>query len=142
MREEYGNEHNIMLGRMGEDIACDHLIKNGYSIVARNTHVSKNEIDIIAEDKDFFVFVEVKTRSVLYENSSYYGSPGRAVNYKKRTNTVAAARAYLATHYTKKQPRIDVIEVCMRDKGGNSVCPQLLTVNHIRDAFDSRGRKH
>ena len=134
--------HNIKLGQLGESIACDYLKKNGYKIISRNLHVSKHEIDIIAEDDSFLVFIEVKTRSVAYEESSSYGSPGRAVNYKKRSNTVLAAKTYLMTNYTNKQPRIDVIEVYMKDRGAISISPQLLSVNHIRDAFDSRGRKH
>ena len=134
--------HNIKLGQLGESIACDFLKKNGYKIVSRNIHVSKQEIDIIAEDDHFLVFVEVKTRSVSYEVSSSYGSPGRAVDYKKRSNTVLAAKNYLMTNYTQKQPRIDVIEVYMRERGEHSISPQILSINHIRDAFDSRGRKH
>lgn len=134
--------HNIKLGQLGESVACDFLKKNGYKIVSRNLHVSKHEIDIIAEDDNFLVFVEVKTRSVAYEESSSYGSPGRAVDYKKRSNTVLAAKTYLMTNYTQKQPRIDVIEVYMKERGDNSISPQILSINHIRDAFDSRGRKH
>lgn len=135
--------HNIKLGRFGEDIACDYLKKNGYTIIERNVHVSKNEIDIVACDSNYTVFIEVKTRSVMFEESSSYGSPGRAVNYKKRTNTVAAAKGYLYSHPTDKQPRIDVIEVYIRDDTGKeSLCPRVLSINHIRDAFDSRGRKH
>lgn len=133
--------HNIKLGQLGEKIAADFLEKNGYKIVDRNRHISKNEIDIIAEDSSFLVFVEVKTRSVSYEESSPYGSPGRAVDYKKRSNIVLAAKTYLMSNYTNKQPRIDVIEVYMKDRGDNSINPQILHINHIRDAFDNRGRK-
>lgn len=134
--------HNIKLGSFGEDIACDYLKKNGYTIIDRNVHVSKNEIDIIACDSNYIAFVEVKTRSVTFEESSQYGSPGRAVNYKKRTNTVAAAKGYLHSHFTDKQPRIDVIEVYLKDTEKKSLYPRILSINHIRDAFDSRGRKH
>ena len=133
--------HNIKLGQLGEKIAADFLVKNGYKIVDRNRHISRNEIDIIAEDSSFLVFVEVKTRSVAYEESSYYGSPGRAVDYKKRSNIVSAAKAYLMCNYTDKQPRIDVIEVYMKDRSDNSISPQILSINHIRDAFDNKGRK-
>ena len=120
--------HNIKLGQLGEKIAADFLIKNGYKIVDRNRHISKNEIDIIAEDSSFLVFVEVKTRSVSYEESSAYGSPGRAVDYKKRANIVLAAKTYLMSNYTDKQPRIDVIEVYMIGKDEP-------IINHIKSAF-------
>ena len=135
--------NHLTLGALGESIAADHLQKNGYRIVAKNVHVSKNEIDIIAQDDSFLVFVEVKTRSVQHEGSSLYGSPARAVDSKKRTNTVKAAIGYLKTHYTDKQPRIDVIEVYMKERDvEKSISPQVLRINHIRNAFDAKGRKH
>lgn len=132
---------NQILGKLGEDIAADYLEKNGYSIVSRNQRVAKNELDIIAEDKDCLVFVEVKTRSCLYPESGQYGIPSRAVDVSKRKNTVKAARDYLYSHHTEKQPRIDVIEVYILDQKSEFKTPTVLKVNHIRNAFDSRGRK-
>ena len=130
-----------LLGRLGEDIAADHLEKNGYKIVARNLHLSKNELDIIAEDDEYIVFVEVKTRSCLYPESGDFGIPSRAVDSKKRGNTVKAARDYLYSYYGGKQPRIDVIEVYIMESRSEFKTPTVLKVNHIRNAFDVRGRK-
>ena len=49
-------------GRTGEQIACDFLKEQGYSIVERN-HLSRlGEIDIVAEHMEYLVFCEVKTR--------------------------------------------------------------------------------
>ena len=129
------------LGRLGEDIAADFLEKNGYRIVRRNQHFGRNELDIVCEDDDFIVFVEVKTRSCLYPESGDYGAPGRAVDEGKRKNTVKAARDYLAKNYVNKQPRIDVIEVYMLEQKSEFKTPTVLNVNHIRNAFDARGRK-
>ena len=134
---------HLTLGVLGETLAADYLEKNGYKIVKKNYRVSRNEIDIVAEDDSFLVFVEVKTRSVAHEGSSLYGTPARAVDEKKRKNTVAAAAGYLKTHYTEKQPRIDVIEVSLKERDAEkSISPQILHINHIRNAFDSKGRKH
>ncbi len=130
-----------ILGKLGEDLAVDHLEKNGYSIIGRNLHLSKNELDIIAEDKDYLVFIEVKTRSCLYPEASGYGTPGRAVDYKKRSNTVKAANDYLFANGTDKQPRIDVIEVYLLESHSEFKTPTLLKINHIRNAFDARGRR-
>ena len=127
--------HNIKLGQLGEKIAADFLVKNGYKIVDRNRHISKNEIDIIAEDSSFLVFVEVKTRSVSYEESSAYGSPGRAVDYKKRSNIVLAAKTYLMSNYTDKQPRIDVIEVYLKNSDSPFPTPTVLKINHIDELY-------
>lgn len=130
-----------ILGRLGEDLAADYLEKNGYRIVRRNVRLSKNELDIIAEDDDYLVFVEVKTRSCLYPESGEYGIPSRAVDEGKRKNTVKAAKDYIARNYVNKQPRIDVIEVYMSEQKGDFKTPTVLKINHIRNAFDARGRK-
>ena len=130
-----------ILGKLGEDIACDYLEKNKYRIVRRNVRLGKNELDIIAEDNDYLVFVEVKTRSCLYPESGDFGIPSRAVDEGKRKNTVKAARDYMAKNYVNKQPRIDVIEVYMLEQKSEFKTPTVLKVNHIRNAFDARGRK-
>ena len=125
------------IGNRGESIACDHLKKIGFRIVARNVQISHNEIDIIAEDGQYIVFVEVKTRTVSDPEKSRFGSAGRAVNLKKRTDTVKAARAYLRSYDGGKQPRIDVIEVYLAP---SLLSHKLLEIKHIENAFDASGR--
>lgn len=39
-------------GARGEELAAEYLVSEGYTITARNLHVSHDEIDIIAENKD------------------------------------------------------------------------------------------
>ncbi len=130
-----------IIGRLGENIATEHLKKNGYKIIKQNVHLGKNEIDIIAEDRDFIVFVEVKTRSAPSSEPGGYGSASRAVTKEKRKNTVIAARDYLMSSYSPKQPRIDVIEVYLSESRGVLKAPTLIRLNHIRNAFDARGKK-
>lgn len=129
------------LGRLGEDIAADFLEKNGYRIISRNLHLSRNELDIIAEDEEYIVFVEVKTRSCLYPEGGAYGTPSRAVDSKKRGNTVKGANDYLSSYKVEKQPRIDVIEVYLLESKNQFKTPTVLKINHIRCAFDARGKK-
>ena len=81
-------------GARGEELAAEYLVSEGYTITARNLHVSHDEIDIIAENEGYIVFAEVKTRAQTCSNKRY-GRPAAAVNYAK----------------SQKQPRIDVIEV-------------------------------
>ncbi len=130
-----------IIGKLGESFSADYLIKNGYTIVAQNVRMGRNEIDIIAEDASYLVFVEVKTRTCLYPESGEYGTPSRAVDLEKRRNTVKAARDYLYTHHTAKQPRIDVIEIYLEEKSAYALSPKPIKINHIRNAFDARGRK-
>lgn len=119
-------------GRLGEDIACKHLKKNKYRIIAKNYHASHNELDIIAENKQYIVFVEVKTRTCDSPDQLTYGTPASAVTYSKQKRTIAAACDYLRTLKTDKQPRFDVIEVIL-SRNTN----ELLALNHIESAFIS-----
>ena len=50
-------------GRFGEDAAAQYLTDNGYTIKGRNVRFGRHELDIIAEDDEYIVFVEVKTRT-------------------------------------------------------------------------------
>ena len=127
-------------GIAGEDAAARLLQKKGFRILERNLHVKKKEIDIIAESREFLVFVEVKARTVPYldekGNSPYPMTPAMAVNRQKQRFVYTAASQYLLRHPTEKQPRIDVIEVYLREIPNTS--PQkfeLLRIHHIENAF-------
>ena len=120
------------IGRFGEAVAAKFLKKHGYKILERNRHQSHNEIDLIASNKEFLLFVEVKTRSVR-EQTLYlpYGTPAEAVDRKKQLRLLQAARDYLTVTKLKgRQPRMDVIEVYLDQRDGH-----VLKVNHIADAF-------
>ena len=49
-------------GRAGEDYTADLLAAEGFRIVSRNFHSRFGEIDIIAENGQYIIFVAVKTR--------------------------------------------------------------------------------
>ena len=57
-------------GRTGEEIACDFLKEQGYSIVERNHRSRLGEIDIVAEHREYLVFCEVKKPLKLNRTSS------------------------------------------------------------------------
>ena len=118
------------IGSHGESIACKFLKKEGYKILERNKHESHKEIDIIASNKDYIAFVEVKTRSVDEDLFNPYGTPASAVTFSKRERLIFAARSYLRANPTDKQPRMDVIEVYLK-KGSYEV----LEINHFLGAY-------
>ncbi len=118
------------IGDIGESAACQYLKKDKYKIVARNCHFSHNEIDIVAEDADFVVFVEVKTRSVSTDSPHPLYSPASAVTRSKQSRLIEAAQAYIKKNYTKKQPRMDVLEVWIDKK-----TKEVVNINHIRNAY-------
>ena len=52
------------IGELGEDLACEFLIKHGFLILERNYTKKWGEIDIIAQKGDRRYFIEVKSKSV------------------------------------------------------------------------------
>lgn len=124
------------VGRYGESVACFYLQSNKYKIVETNYYSSHNEIDIIAENKKYIVFIEVKTRSVRSLESTSFGTPAMAVTLSKQKRTLAAAQAYLAEHPTSKTPRLDVIEIYL-SKSWDGTPAEVLKINHIEDAFSN-----
>ena len=117
-----------LLGRFGEVIASRYLRCHGYDIVSAHFNCRLGEIDIVAEDRNFICFVEVKTRS---ENMKY--SPADAVDYFKRNKIIAASQLYLKEIPTNKQPRFDIVEVYFQND-------EPVKINHIEGAFDGKGQ--
>lgn len=110
------------LGKAGEEAAAAHLKKAGYRIVRRNWRSGRTEIDIIAENREFIVFAEVKTRS-----EDFAEDPRNAVNREKQKAIIFAADNYIKWNNIDKESRFDVITVIMKEKG-----PEI---DHIEGAF-------
>ena len=102
------------IGRIGEDAVTARYADMGFSVVARNLHISHNEIDLILQNDTHLVFVEVKTRHASPNTPSRYGRPAAAIDKGKRERMRKAAEDYLRQHPTALQPRIDVAEVYLR----------------------------
>ena len=112
-----------VIGQYGENIAERYLKNKGYNIIARNFSCKQGELDIIAENKEYVVFVEVKTRS-----NYLYGKPRDAVGKNKREHMYKVAKYYLHIQgWEERFVRFDVIEVYM-EKGLAKVIhiPQIL----------------
>lgn len=110
------------LGQIGEDKAAEYLKKEGYKILKRNWKSGKPEIDIIAENSDFIVFVEVKTRS-----DDYLEHPKSAVNRDKQRSIIFAADNYIRWNNVDKESRFDVITVIKKG--------EEYEIDHIENAF-------
>lgn len=96
-------------GRSGEDLAAQHLVQQGYTILERNYRLRIGEVDIIARDEEYLVFIEVKTR-----RSKRFGSPFEAVDIRKQQQIIRIASAYLQG---KEIPvRFDVVAVSIKGK--------------------------
>ena len=99
------------VGKQGERVAARYLGRHGYKILDRNVHLSHQEIDIVAANKQYIVFVEVKTRVKHPSQADYLSSPAAAVTYQKQAYLLKAASEYLRRTNYALQPRMDVIEV-------------------------------
>lgn len=110
------------LGKEGENAACNYLRKQGYRIVERNWRFQRYEIDIIAENKEFIVFLEVKTRA-----SDQWGNPEDFISKGQIKRIVAAADFYLREYDIEKDARFDVISAIKTKEG--------FEIEHIDDAF-------
>ncbi|MDO5142655.1 MAG: YraN family protein [Eubacteriales bacterium] len=95
-----------MRGAWGERVAQDYLRERGYTIVATNFRTRFGEIDMIAQQGEYLVFVEVKTR-----RDTRFGAAREHVTAAKQAKIIAAAEAWLQQQPTTLQPRFDVIEV-------------------------------
>lgn len=124
-------------GRLGEAAAVKYLTDAGYHIIGTNVYVGHEEIDIIAEDGGYIVFVEVKTRRMTPDTRGVYGSPAEAVNAAKQRHLISAAEKYISENTSEKYPRIDVTEVyCDPASGSFSVTE----IRHFENAVRKKSK--
>ncbi len=110
------------LGKKGEELAVEFLLKNGYEIIEKNWRFKKAEIDIIALKKDVLAAVEVKTRS-----SAYFGNPQDFVNQKKIRLLVEAVDQYVNSKDLDVEVRFDIISVLKTN--------DTFEIEHLPNAF-------
>lgn len=110
------------LGKSGERIAIKYLRDNGYRILEKNWVTGRKEIDIIAEDDDYIIFIEVKTRM-----SDFQLHPRDAVSVPKQRNIIYAAQTYIQRNDCDKEARFDIISIVFNGKN--------FELEHIKDAF-------
>ncbi|MBP5193285.1 MAG: YraN family protein [Clostridia bacterium] len=111
--------HKKLLGRSGERKAARFLKRKGYRILDKNFATGIGEIDIIAKDGEYFVFVEVKTRK-----DDAFGRPSLAVTPQKQRKYRKIAMQYVFKKDLGEPPmRFDVIEIFDGE------------LNHIENAF-------
>ena len=119
------DRHNLA-GAWGEALAADYLRAKHYKVVAANYACRFGEIDIIARNRDYLVFVEVKLRK-----NARFAAAREYVNRQKQDRIRITASIYLAENPTKLQPRFDVIEI-YAPEGMATARPEII---HMEDAF-------
>ena len=114
-------------GAWGEAVAAQYLRDKKYTIVAVGYHSRFGEIDLIASNKQYLAFVEVKLRK-----NAHFAMAREYVDRRKQDKLRITASIYLSQNPTKLQPRFDVIEI---------YCPQGCAtsnpeINHLEGAFE------
>ncbi|MCR5098564.1 MAG: YraN family protein [Lachnospiraceae bacterium] len=96
------------VGTRYENRAAEELERLGYGIIEKNYHCKYGEIDIVARDGEYLVFVEVK-----YRKNADAGDPMDAVNYRKIKKICATATYYMMQkHVSEYTPvRFDVVSI-------------------------------
>ena len=110
------------LGKEGEEFAAGYLTAQGYTVLERNYRFGRIEVDIIARDGKFIVFVEVKARS-----SIRYGYPEAAIDRNKVKRIARVAAHYMYENKIEAFMRFDV--VALERRGKEWICV------HTPDAF-------
>jgi putative endonuclease len=114
------------VGKLGETLAAEYLKNNGLSIIETNYRCTCGEIDIIAQEDDFIVFTEVRTKT-----GNLFGTPEESVSQSKKKHLIDTAYTYL-DEKDKLQTnwRIDFIAVEFDRNNKPS------RIEHYRDAVE------
>jgi len=99
------------IGSKGEQLACDYLSVNGFSIELRNHYTPYGEIDLIGFKEGTLYFIEVKFR-----RTDSYGTARESLSYKKKKNMRASAIHYLKNRTEKYVPfKISYLGITLTD---------------------------
>jgi putative endonuclease len=120
------NDLRHRLGRVGEQLAAEHLERRGFAILARNHRTRWGEIDLIAADARRIVFCEVKTRRA---GAAARPFDGLREAQCRRLRRMAAAWLQHADRPRTPELRFDAIGVTI-DAYGRLVAPE-----HLEGAF-------
>lgn len=95
------------LGDWGEWIALRYLLKCRFDIVARNWRINQGEVDLVAYEGEYLVFVEVKTK-----RRPTRLPPELNIDSAKRNQLEFLAYAFLGRHELTDVPvRFDLIAI-------------------------------
>ncbi len=83
-------ESHQQRGSAAEQLALDHLLAQGLTLVARNYRCRMGEIDLVMRDADTTVFVEVRLRG-----RSAFAGAAESIDARKQGRIIAAAQHYL-----------------------------------------------
>ena len=101
-------EYNQKFGKLGEKLAAQFLVREGFLVVNRNYSCFSGEIDIIAEKDDLLIIVEVKSRSKIDSEETLL-----AITKSKQRKISRATADFIEKNqqYSEHFIRFDIITV-------------------------------
>lgn len=113
------------VGKGGEDIACQFLLRKGYKIIDRNYRRKWGEIDIIALKDGVVRFVEVKAvsrdKTPDFSREMDY-RPEELVHKSKLRKVARTAALYMEERKDDREFQIDVVGVVMNELTRTARC--------------------
>jgi len=97
-------------------VAKEYLLEQGYKVIAQNYSCSTGEVDVIAREGRWLVFVEVRTKTL----PARYGGPFSSIGRRKQLRLQKAALNFLQTrgkHLQDCPIRFDVVGILVDDRG-------------------------
>jgi putative endonuclease len=120
------------IGRLGEQEALAHCMKQGFRVLEKNWRCRRGELDLILEQDSTVIFVEVRTRIAISSQGSaiVFGTPQESIDARKQLQVRDVAAMYL--HYRgwhERSVRFDAICILLH--------PDLSvqSLDHINEAF-------
>ncbi len=110
----------LQIGKKGEEQAIAFLRREGYRILHVNWRYKNLEIDIIAQNDEFLVIIEVKTRK-----NADFGEPETFVTKPKQQKLIRATHEFIIQYNIESEVRFDIVSVNNETKH----------IEHIKRAF-------
>lgn len=119
-------DHTRARGRRAEEKACQYLEHLGFVIIEKNFRTRTAEIDLIARDGEWLVFIEIKSRK-----TESRGLAREAVTPAKQRRIILAAQSWIALRRIQNtRMRFDVLAI-----QGPDGCQQFELIRHAFEAL-------
>jgi putative endonuclease len=115
------------LGKSAEDIAAEHLRRQGLEVLARNYRRRNGELDVVARVGDVLVVVEVRTRT-----SELFGGAAASIDGWKRRKIIRATQQLLQQQQDLARLRVRFDVIVVHDVA--SAHPRVEWIQHAFDA--------
>ncbi len=122
---------NAEIGSTGEQVACEFLVKRGFSIVSRNQRNRYGEVDIVCRKGGVYHFVEVKSTAStgdISRETSFF-RPEEHVTREKLSNMERSALEYLSEKGIDPDFQIDLVAVVLNPESMSAQVRYIENVN-------------